>query len=250
MIGLETWVSDALTSSLLLAVPVAMLAGLVSFASPCILPLLPGYLSYASGLGAAEIAEGRGNRRLLLGGTLGFVLGFAVVFVLTGAVIGGLGSFLLINERIITLAAGVLVMVMALGFLGWLPMPGQWRPKAPRAGAWASPLLGLAFGLGWTPCIGPALSMVLTLALTEGSVWRGGFLAFCYAIGLGVPFVAFALAFTRLAPQLQWLQRHQRAMQVLGGVLLLVVGAAMVTGLWDWAVGYLRQWAASVGTIL
>lgn len=247
---LESWVDQALSSSLLLAVPVAMLAGLISFASPCVLPLLPGYLSYASGLGASEIAAGTGNRRLLIGGTLGFILGFAAVFVVTGAVIGGLGSALLAHEQLITVIAGVLIVAMGLGFLGWLPMPSQWRPAAPRAGAIASPLLGVAFGLGWTPCIGPALSIVLTLALTEGSAARGGVLAFAYAIGLGLPFLAFAIAFTRLSGHLKWLHRHQRGLQLVGGGLLVAVGVAMVTGVWGVAVGWLRQWAASFGTIL
>lgn len=250
MIPLESWVGQALTSSLLLAIPVAVLAGLVSFASPCVLPLLPGYLSYASGLGAAEIASGQGDRRLLVGGTLGFILGFATVFVATGAVLGGLGAALLVHERLITAIAGILIILLGLGFMGWLPMPNQWRPSAPRAGAWASPLLGVAFGVGWTPCIGPALSVVLTLALTEGSAARGAVLAFAYAIGLGLPFLAFAVAFTRLADHLGRLQRHLRGIQLAGGGLLVVVGVAMVAGWWTLLVGALRQWASSFGTIL
>lgn len=250
MILLDAWVNQALSSSLLLAIPVAMLAGLVSFASPCVLPLLPGYLSYASGLGAAQISDGTANRRLLLGGTLGFVLGFAFVFVLTGALFGGLGGVLLQHEKLITIIAGVLIIVMGLGFLGWLPMPGQWRPRAPRAGAVASPLLGLAFGLGWTPCIGPALSVVLTMAMTEGSAARGGLLAFVYALGLGLPFIAFAAAFTRFSGHFEWLKRNQRKLTLIGGALLIAVGLSMVTGLWTHIVGILRQWAANFGTIL
>ena len=247
---MESWVNQALSSSLALAIPVALLAGLVSFASPCVLPLLPGYLSYASGLGASDIAKGTGSRRLLVGGTLGFVLGFAAVFVVTGAVVGGLGSVLLAHETLITLIAGIGITLMGLMFLGWLPMPREWRPSAPKAGAWASPLLGMAFGLGWTPCIGPALSVVLTLALTEGSIGRGAVLAFAYAIGLGLPFVAFALAFTRMSRHLDWLRRHQRGLQLTGAILLIGVGVAMITGLWGLLVGVLRQWAASFGTIL
>ncbi|MCC2592504.1 cytochrome c biogenesis protein CcdA [Tessaracoccus sp. OS52] len=233
-----------------LAIPVAMLAGIISFASPCILPLLPGYLSYASGLGAAEITEGTGNRRLLVLGTVGFVLGFALVFVLTGAALGGLGAVLLTHERLITIIAGILIIVMGLGFVGWLPLPAQRRPRTPRAGALASPLLGIAFGLGWTPCIGPTLSVVLTLALSEGSAARGGLLAFAYALGLGLPFLAFAMAFTKLAGHLEWLKRHQRILQRVGGGLLVGVGLAMVTGLWTILVAYLRQWASAFETIL
>ncbi len=251
MILLESWTDVALTSSLLLAIPVAMLAGLVSFASPCVLPLLPGYLSYASGLGASQIAEGTGPKRILVGGTAGFVLGFSVVFVLTGALLGGLGSVLLQHQRAITVAMGVLILVLGAGFAGWLPMPSGWRPgAAPRLGVWASPLLGVVFGLGWTPCIGPALSVVLSLAINEGSAARGGLLAFAYALGLGLPFLAFAAAFTSLAPRLSWLKTHQRAIQRVGGAAMMVVGLAMVTGWWDSWVSVLRQWAASFGTIL
>ena len=250
MILLESWVSDALTSSLLLAIPIALLAGIVSFASPCVLPLLPGYLSYASGLGAAQIQEGTANRRLLVLGTLGFVLGFAVVFVLTGAVLGGLGGYLLQHQRTITIVSGLVIVALGAAFLGWLPMPAQWRPAAPRVGVAFSPLLGVVFGLGWTPCIGPTLSVVLTLALGEGSAVRGGLLAFVYALGLGLPFLVFAAAFTRFSRHFDWLKRHQRHVQAVGGALLITVGITMVTGLWDIVVAQLRQWASSFGTIL
>lgn len=251
MILLEGWVQDALTSSLIVAIPVAMLAGVVSFASPCVLPLLPGYLSYASGLGAAQIANGEGSRRLLLGGTLGFVLGFSAVFVLTGAVIGGAGAVLLGNARLITIILGLVIVVLGAAFAGWLPAFSFGRPTlAPRLGAWASPLLGVVFGLGWTPCIGPALSVVLTLALNEGSAARGGALAFAYALGLGIPFIIFAAAFTALTPKLEWLRRHQQLTQRIGGIAMIVVGVAMVTGVWDSLIAVLRQWAASFGTIL
>ncbi|CAL8974942.1 Protein DipZ [Tessaracoccus sp. O5.2] len=251
MILLESWAGAALTSSMLVAVPVAMLAGLVSFVSPCVLPLLPGYLSYASGLGAAQIADGTGPRRALVGGTMGFVLGFSVVFVLTGALLGGVGAALLTNARAITIVLGVVIAVLGAGFAGWLPVPTGWRPSVtPRMGVWASPLLGMVFGLGWTPCIGPALSVVLTLALNEGSAARGGILAFFYALGLGLPFLAFAVAFTRLAPRLEWLRRHGQALQRAGGIAMILVGVAMVVGWWDALIGVLRQWAANFGTIL
>lgn len=251
MIVLESWITAALGSSLLLALPVAILAGVVSFASPCILPLLPGYLSYASGLGAAQISEGTGNRWALVTGTVGFVLGFAAVFVLTGALFGGLGAFFLEHQRVITVIAGIIIIALGAAFVGLLPMPPQMRiSTVPRVGVLASPLLGLAFGLGWTPCIGPTLSVVLTLALTEGSAAKGAILAFFYALGLGLPFLVFAAAFTRLSPQLGWLMRHQRGMQIAGGVMLIVVGMSMVTGVWDLVMAQLRNWVSSFGTIL
>lgn len=251
MILLEGWVSEALTSSMLVAIPVAILAGIVSFASPCVLPLLPGYLSYASGLGARQIAEGTASKRLLLLGTAGFVLGFSVVFVLTGALVGSVGAMLLTNARLITVILGVIIALLGAAFAGWLPMPSGWRPSvAPKLGVWASPLLGLVFGIGWTPCIGPALSVVLTLALNEGSATRGGVLAFAYAVGLGLPFLAFAAFFTALAPRLEWLKRHQMLLQRIGGAAMILVGVAMIVGWWDMLVAVLRQWASEFGTIL
>jgi cytochrome c-type biogenesis protein len=251
VILLESWVSTALTSSMLLAVPVAMLAGIVSFASPCVLPLLPGYLSYASGLGASQIATGKGSRRPLLLGTLGFVLGFSVVFVLTGALVGGVGSLLIEQQRLITVIVGLVIIVLGVMFMGWLPMPRMWRPQfTPRVGVLASPVLGVVFGLTFTPCIGPALSVVLSLAFNEGSVTRGGVLAFAYALGLGLPFVLFAVAFTALAPRLDWLKRHQVLLQRVGGIIMVAVGLSMVIGWWDVLMGVVRQWVADFGTVL
>lgn len=251
MILLETWVATALTSSMLLAVPVALLAGIVSFASPCVLPLLPGYLSYASGLGANQIAAGSVARRPLVLGTLGFVLGFSVVFVLTGALVGGVGSLLIEQQRLITVIVGVVIIALGVMFMGWLPMPRMWQPQyTPRVGVLASPVLGVVFGLTFTPCIGPALSVVLSLAFNEGSATRGGLLAFAYALGLGLPFLLFAVAFTALAPRLDWLKRHQTALQRAGGIIMIAVGVAMIVGWWDLLMGAVRQWVAGFGTIL
>jgi cytochrome c-type biogenesis protein len=246
------WVREAIGGSVLLALPVAVLAGLVSFFSPCVLPLLPGYLSYATGLGAAEITAGRAGRSRVLLGTIGFVAGFALVFVASGALVGGLGAVLIAWQRPLTIAAGVLSIVLGLVFTGWLPLgQGTWRLNlSPRLGLAASPLLGIVFGLGWTPCIGPALSVVLTLALNEATALRGGVLAFAYALGLGLPFILAGLAFGRLVGTLDWVKRHHRGIQVAGGVAMMIVGLLLVTGWWDGLMAGLRDWVANFPVVI
>ncbi|WP_204920274.1 cytochrome c biogenesis CcdA family protein [Microlunatus panaciterrae] len=235
-----------------LAIPVALLAGLVSFFSPCVVPLLPGYLSYATGLGAAEVVAGTARRGRMLAGTSLFVLGFAVVFVSSGVAIGALGSALTTHQTLVTRVVGVITIALGLIFAGLLPI-GQRElriHRIPKIGIAAAPLLGVVFGLGWVPCISPTLGAVMTLALNEGSALRGGVLAFVYALGLGLPFVAAGLAFSRMARTVSFLRRHQLALMRAGGILLVLVGLLLVTGGWDLVVGYLRQWTAGFGTVI
>lgn len=249
------WIREAVGGSVLLALPVALLAGLVSFFSPCVLPLLPGYLSYATGLTAADLSEAsagarvRGRRGRIVLGTSGFILGFAVVFVSTGALFGGLGGLLMAWSRPLSIAGGVVAIALGLVFAGVLNVgQGSWRmSKAPMVGLAAAPLLGIVFGLGWTPCIGPTLAVVMTLALNEGTALRGAILSLAYALGLGVPFLIAGLAFDTLAGTTAWVRRHHGALQKLGGAMLVAVGVLLVTGIWDALMGVFRQWASAFG---
>ncbi len=221
---------------LLLASLIAFAAGVLSFVSPCVLPLAPGYLSYVTGLTGAEIAEGGVARRSrVLVGSLLFVLGFSIVFVSYGLFFGGLGSILLQYQEVITRVLGVLVIVMGLAFMGVIPgLQREWRMhRMPTYSLWGAPLLGILFGLGWTPCIGPTLTVVQTLAFTEASAARGAFLSFVYCLGLGLPFVLLGLAFRYAAGTLTWVRDHYALIMRIGGGLLVVIGVLLVTGFWN-----------------
>lgn len=254
LIAMESgWLSSALGGSVVVAMPIALLAGLVSFFSPCVLPLLPGYLSYASGLSAQEIVvDGTQRKGRMLAATVLFVLGFSVVFVLTGAVFGGIGAVLTAHARLVEVLGGVLAILLGLVFADLVPL-GQrdLRPARVQAvGLAAAPLLGAAFGVGWTPCIGPTLGIVLTMAMAEATPGKGAFLAFVYALGLGIPFIVAGLAFQRFSRRTAWLKRHQGLLKRTGGGLMLVVGVLMVTGLWTQLVRSLGSLVASFGTLL
>jgi len=244
------WLQSTVASgSLLLAVPVALLAGAVSFFSPCVVPLLPGYLSYVTGLSGAELQAGaeRFRGRMAAGASL-FVLGFAAVFVTYGALFGALGRWLTEHQDVITRTLGGLTILLGLAFIGWVPFLQRdvWVHAVPGVGLASAPLLGVLFGLGWTPCIGPTLSAVLTLSVNESSAGRGALLALVYSLGLGLPFVAAALAFRRMLGAVGWVRRHQVWITRLGGVLLVVVGLLLLTGWWDLLIADLRSAVADV----
>ena len=251
-LDIGSWAETAVGGSMLLALPVALMAGLVSFFSPCVVPLLPGYLSYATGLGAAEVIEGPKRKSRMLLGTTGFVLGFAVIFVITGVVAGSLGQALYEYRTVINRVLGVVVIALGLIFAGLLPI-GQrdLRPqRVPAVGVAAAPLLGMVFALGWTPCISPTLGVVVNLGFNEGTALRGGLLGFVYALGLGIPFVLAGLAFSRMSRAMAFFREHQQMIMRIGGVLLVMVGLMLLTGAWDWLTSLLRQWAASFETAI
>jgi len=270
-----------LSGPLILAVPVAAAAGAVTFLSPCVLPLVPGYLSYVAGMSgvdaqaspaaaddpargaggsgggtavkapAAPVAASPGRPRTVTGTAL-FVLGFSVVFATEGVAFGGLGSVLRTHIAGLTQILGGFTIILGLMFAGVFdrfPVTGRIiRPSVrPRAGLAGAPVLGVLFGLSWTPCIGPTLSVVMGLALTSGTAVRGALLMFVYGLGLGIPFLIVALLFQRGMTTFGFARRHARLITRVGGALLVVVGVLELTGTWTAAMQWIQtHWAAGV----
>ncbi len=257
---------------LLVAAAVAALVGLISFASPCVLPLVPGYLSYVTGLvgsgarttvsapAAGSVGSTLGTAtavrtderaprgRMVLGSVL-FVLGFTAVFVAITTAFGGLGRLLLVHNQLITQVMGGVTVLVGLGFLGWLPLLQRTKRMTvrPTVGLAGAPMLGVVFGLGWTPCLGPTLAAVQNLAFAEATAGRGAVLGLAYCLGLGVPFVLVALGARWAVGATTFLRVHARAVTRFGGAVLVVVGLLLLTGAWTEMMEWLRSWLAASG---
>jgi cytochrome c-type biogenesis protein len=244
----DSFSNTVMNGSLLLALVVAGIAGLVSFLSPCVLPLVPGYLSYVTGLTGLDLASAKRGRMLL--GTLLFVLGFTVVFVSYGVLFGGLGTLLLREQAWITRVLGVVTIVLGLVFMGYVPgLQREWRIyRAPTLGLVGAPVLGVLFAIGWVPCIGPTLGTILTLAVDQASAVRGALLSAAYCLGLGIPFVLAAVAFRYAMGTFGWVKQHYVWVMRIGGGMLVLIGLLLLTGAWDALMTDLRGWSARFGT--
>ncbi|AOT60345.1 MULTISPECIES: cytochrome c biogenesis CcdA family protein [Streptomyces] len=234
------------SGALLLALPVAVLGGLVSFFSPCVLPLVPGYLSYVTGVTGTDLAEAR-RGRMVLGAGL-FVLGFSAVFVSGGALFGYSGQTLLEHREILSRVLGVVMILMGVFFMGLMPWLTQREfrfHRKPAAGLVGAPVIGVLFGIGWTPCVGPTLTAVNALALNEASAGRGALLTLAYCLGLGLPFIVAAVAFRKALGAFGWVKRHYAWVMRIGGGMMILTGLLLLTGVWDALVQATQSWSSS-----
>ena len=230
----DFFVDQIFSGVLVTAFPFAVIAGVISFLSPCVLPLVPGYLSFAAGF---SVSRGK----VLLGSLL-FVLGFSAVFVSFGAVFGGLGNTLSANEEIISRILGLVTIFLGFIFYGRFPFSPTIRPKMRTTGGLlGAPLLGVLFGVGWTPCIGPALAAVQTLAFQESSAVRGAILSFGYCLGLGLPFILSGLSLDKSAKLRSLIYRRGDVISKIGGVFLIAIGVLEVLGLWTQLMNSMRS---------
>ncbi|WP_330459191.1 cytochrome c biogenesis protein CcdA [Streptomyces sp. NBC_00820] len=230
--------------ALLVALPVALLGGLVSFFSPCVLPLVPGYLSYVTGVAGTDLAEAR-RGRMVAGASL-FVLGFSAVFVSGGALFGYFGYTLQEHKDLLSKVLGVVMVLMGVFFMGLMPWFTQREfrfHRRPTAGMVGAPLLGALFGIGWTPCIGPTLASVNFLSMQQSSAGRGSLLMVAYCVGLGVPFVLAAVAFRKALGAFGWVKRHYVWVMRIGGTMMIVTGVLLLTGAWDRLVQEMQTWS-------
>ncbi|MBC9953980.1 cytochrome c biogenesis protein CcdA [Leucobacter sp. cx-42] len=255
--GLQDLVADG---QLLVASLIALLAGLVSFLSPCVLPLIPGYLAYVSGVAGSGGSAAAANpasaqkveRRRMIIGSLLFIAGFTLVFLLINVAAGAIGFWLWDYQDIIIQVMGLVVIVMGLVFMGAfskLQNKKQLKLK-PRVGLAGAPVLGIVFAIGWAPCMGPTLGVVMTLAAQSGSVGRATVLALFYCIGLGVPFVLASFGFGWMTQTMTFFKRHIRVVNLIGGALLILIGLLMVTGLWSKMMFAMQAVIGDFGTIL
>ena len=255
--GIEQTIADG---QLLVAAAIALAAGLVSFLSPCVLPLIPGYLAYVSGIagesGSAAGADPKraqlAERRRMVVGSLLFVLGFTIVFVAMLSLAGTVGVWLLEYEHLIVRVMGVVIIVMGLvimGLFSGMQRTSRLRLK-PRLGLAGAPLLGAVFAIGWTPRIGPTLGVVMTLSLQSGSAGRAAVLGIAYSLGLGLPFVLAAIGFGWMTQTMTFFKQHKRAVNLIGGGLLILIGLLMVTGVWSRIMYSLQAVMGDFGTLL
>ena len=227
-------VNYLLNGNLILALPIAAIAGLISFASPCVIPLVPGYLTYAAGFSK--------NRGKILLGSLLFVSGFTALFVTYGALFGSLGSRISANSKTISQVLGALTIVMGFIFMGRINLMRSFKlSRTTNSGLLSAPLLGFLFGLGWTPCIGPALAAVQTLAIESASAARGSILAVAYCFGLGTPFILSGLYLDKSQKMRKFLAKNGDRISFIGGALLIAIGALQITGAWDSIMNSLRS---------